>query len=329
MGKLPFERIKREIFVRKEAETSNKYGKKPSDRSVEELLNLGIVNIDKPSGPTSHQVSAYVKQIMKIKKAGHSGTLDPQVTGVLPIAMTKATKVLQTLLRSGKEYVCIMHLHKPVDEYELHKVIGEFVGKIRQLPPVKSAVKREWRYRKVYYIDVIEFVGQDVLFAIGCQAGTYIRKICHDIGKKLGCGAHMAELRRTKAGPFNENDLFSLQDLTDAFHYYNEEGNDKFLRKVVKNVEDAVAHLPKVWVFDTTVDTICHGASLAVPGISKVQSDIQVGDLVAVFTLKDELICYGESKMVSKDMLKDKGLAVITDKVIMQPGTYPKMMHNS
>jgi H/ACA ribonucleoprotein complex subunit 4 len=323
---LPFERIKREVFVRKDAETDFKFGSNPDARPTEELINFGIINVDKPRGPTSHQVSAYLQKILKIKKAGHSGTLDPNVTGVLPTATGRATRIVETLLKSGKEYICIMHLHKPVDEELLKETFKEFTGKIKQLPPLKSAVKREERYRKVYYIEVLDIVGQDVLFIIGCQAGTYIRKICHDIGVRLGTGANMAELRRTKAGPFNESTLCTLNDLTDAYHYYKNEGNDKYLRKLIQPIEKGAEHLPKVWVFDTTVDTLCHGADLKTPGISKVESDIQIDDKIAILTLKGELVAIGPAKMISKDMVKqEKGLAVVVEKVFMLPGTYPKI----
>ena len=150
---LPFEKIKRERFVRKNAKTDPKFGLDPNYRSVEDLINYGVINVNKPRGPTSHQVSAYVKQILKIKKTGHSGTLDPKVTGVLPVALGRATRIVQTLLPSGKEYVCIMHVHKDIDPEKIREAMNSFVGKIKQLPPIKSSVKRQWRYRKIYYID--------------------------------------------------------------------------------------------------------------------------------------------------------------------------------
>ncbi|MBN1544291.1 RNA-guided pseudouridylation complex pseudouridine synthase subunit Cbf5 [Candidatus Woesearchaeota archaeon] len=323
---LPFEKTKRKILVKKQSETSDKYGCSPEARSTEQLLQLGIINIDKPKGPTSHQVSAYVQKILGAKKGGHSGTLDPKVTGVLPTAIEKATRIVQALLVAGKEYICLMHLHKEVPEEQIMKVMKEFTGKITQLPPLKSAVKRQWRERRVYYIEILDIVGQDVLFVIGCQAGTYIRKICHDIGKSLGTGAHMAELRRTKAGPFNESTLATLHDLTDAYWYYKNEGNDRLLRHIVQPVENAVSHLPKVWVMDTTVDTLCHGADLAVPGIAKLESGIEPDQTVAVMTLKQELAALGTAKINSNDMMRrDRGIAVKTKKVFMDPGTYPKV----
>jgi H/ACA ribonucleoprotein complex subunit 4 len=323
---LPFEKARREIIVKKSSETSDKYGCSPEKRPISEYINLGIINIDKPKGPTSHQVSAYVQKIMNVDKGGHSGTLDPKVTGVLPVAIGKATRIVQALLVAGKEYICLMHLHKEVPDEQIRKVMKEFTGKITQLPPLKSAVKRQWRERSVYYIEIPEIVGKDVLFLIGCQAGTYIRKICHDIGVAMKTGAHMAELRRTKAGPFDESSIVTLQDLTDAYWYYKNEGNEKYLRHVVQPVENAVRHLHKVWVFDTTVNAVCHGADLAVPGISKLNSGIEPEDIVAIMTLKDELVALGEARVTSKDIMQyDRGIAVKTRKVFLEPGTYPKV----
>ena len=293
---------------------------------VDEMIDLGIANINKPKGPTSHQVSAYVQKILKIKKSGHSGTLDPKVTGVLPTAFGRGTRVVQTLLTAGKEYVCLMHLHKEVPEGKIRNTIKEFVGKIKQLPPLRSAVKRQERTREVYYIKILEIIEKDVLMVVGCQAGTYIRKLCHDIGKKLGVGAHMAELIRTKAGPFTGNDIVTLQDIADAYWYWKNENNEKYIRKCIQPIENAVSHLPKIFVLDTTVDTLCHGADLNVPGISIAESGIKVDEKVAIMTLKEELVAIGTAKMISKDMAKkEKGLAATTDKVFMLPGTYPKI----
>jgi H/ACA ribonucleoprotein complex subunit 4 len=327
MQLLPSEKIKREILVKRKAETSLKFGKSPEQRTVQELISLGVVNVDKSKGPTSHQVSAYAQKILKVSKGGHSGTLDPAVTGVLPIAFERATRIVEVLLTAGKEYVAIMHLHKEVDENLLRETIkNNFVGKIRQLPPIKSAVKRQWRFRKVYYIEILEIDGKDVLMRIGCQAGTYIRKICHDIGEKLDTGAHMAELRRTKAGGFDESTLVTLQDLADAYSYYEKENNERYLRHCVLPVESAVDHIPKIWVLDSAVNSLCHGMNLKVPGIVKLHTEIQKDDIVAVMTLKDELIAVGVSQMTSKDMLDlEKGLAVDINKVFMEPGVYPRM----
>lgn len=328
MGDLPFEKTKREVMTRIDAVTDDKFGCDPYKRPILEHIDYGIITIDKPAGPTSHQVSAFVKHILHLKKAGHSGTLDPRVTGILATAVGRGTRIVQALLPAGKEYICILHLHSPFDEAKLRDVIAKkFIGKIKQLPPIKSAIKRQMRFRKIYYFDILDIKDQDVLFCVGCQAGTYIRKLCHDIGEAMGTGGHMAELRRTKAGPFNENtNMCTLQDLKDAYFYYEEKGDESKLRKLVKPVEEATAHLGKVWVNDMAVDTICHGATLKVPGIAKVESDIQVDEMVAIMTLKNELVALGQSKMITKDMVRLKrGVAVKASQVFMKTGTYPKL----
>ena len=317
---------KRKVLVKKESSTNPGYGCNPNKRSIKELFDYGIVNIDKPSGPTIHQVSAYVKKILNVSKSGHSGTLDPKVTGVLSVAIGKGTRIVQSLLPAGKEYVCLMKIHREVDEKKLRKTIQGFVGEIDQLPPVRSAVKRQQRKRTIYYIDIIEILGKDVLFRVGCQAGTYIRKLCSDIGDKLGTGAHMAELRRTRAGPFDESTICTLQDLKDAYYYFKEKSKEKELRKIVMPIEKGAEHLHKVWVVDSTVDTLCHGAFLNVPGISKLEQGIKPNDRVAVMTLKDELISVGVAFMTSEEaMKKDKGLFLKPDQVFMEPGTYKKL----
>lgn len=324
MLNLPFEDIKREILVKKESSTDDNLGCYPDKRPTEEIINYGIVNIDKPKGPTSHEVSDFVQRILHIKKSGHSGTLDPAVTGVLPMALGNATRIVQFLLKAGKEYVAIMHLHKEVPEEQIRESMKEYTGKIKQLPPIKSAVKRQVRERSVYYVDILEIDKQDVLFIIGTQAGTYIRKYIHDLGQRLKVGAHMVELRRTKAGPFNEDmNLVTLQDLTDAFWYYKNEDNDKFLRHCIQPIENAVKHLPKIWILDTTVESLCHGVDLKLPGISRLESGIEPDQIVAVMTLKDELVAIGTARMSSEKMFKEiKGIGIAVHKVFMTPGLY-------
>lgn len=325
MTQLPFEKIQREVLVKRDATTSAEFGKKPEERTALERIQYSIVNIDKPRGPTSHQVSEYVQKIFGLDKAGHSGTLDPHVTGVLPIALGRATRITQFLLTAGKEYVGIMHLHKEVSENEIKKAVEKFTGKLMQKVPLRSAVKRQIREREVYYFDILEIDGKDVLFKVGTQAGTYIRVLCHDIGKHLKVGAHMLELRRTKAGQFDESTLVTLQDLQDYYVYFKDEHNDEKLKHVLQPVELGVTHLPKVWITDSSVDPLCHGNALAVPGIARYNSDISEGTLVAVMTLKGELVAVGNATMSPEEIAKtEKGIAVRPSAVFMQLNVYPK-----
>lgn len=306
---LPFESIKRKLLTKRDSEL-----REYKEKSIEELLNNGVICLNKPEGPTSHQVADYIKQILNLKKAGHGGTLDPHVTGVLPIALEKATRIVQTLLPAGKEYICLMYIHSLLPQSQIHQVLKSFEGKVTQLPPVRSAVKRQEREREVYYIDIIEIKEQYVLFKVGCQGGFYVRRLCDDFGKITKVGAHMAQLVRTKAGPFNDNEWYSLHDLKDAI-----EDNKEKIRQIIKPIEYAVQHLPKIYVQDNAIKTLTHGADLHVPGIVKLESDIKVEELVAIMSLDQELVCIGNAKMSSEDILKsEKGLAVKTSKVFME-----------
>lgn len=331
MGQLPFEKEKKEVVEKKSAETSDKWGKKPEEREFSEHISLGVINLDKPEGPTSHQVSDMVKKVLGVKKAGHSGTLDPKVTGVLPIGLDSATKVLISILGAGKEYVCLMHMHKEVPEKKVREVLKSFEGVITQLPPIKSSVKRVERQRNVYYLEILEIDEKDVLFKMGCQAGTYLRKICHDAGVALGVGANMQELRRTKAGPFSEEkDLVSLHELSEAKYLFDTEGKEQALRKCILPVERAVEHLKKMWVIDSAICSLTHGASLKVPGVAKIETKIGNGELVALFSLKGELIALANAKMTSEEILAArKGVAATLARVVMKPDTYPRMWQPS
>ncbi len=245
------------------------------------------------------------------------------MTGVLPIALDRATRIVQVLLKAGKEYVALMHLHKEIPKQKVKNILKSFVGKIKQMPPKRSAIKRRIREREIYYLNVLEIDGKDVLFRIGCEAGFYIRKFIHDVGKRIGCGAHMQQLIRTKVGPFNDKQWCSLVDLKDAYMFWKENKDEKLIRKCVFPFEKAVEHIPKVWVLDTAVDKICHGADVYVGGVSKVETGINKNDMVAVMSLKNELICYGVSLMTTEDVIgKEKGKAIKTKKVFMERGVY-------
>ncbi|MBC7128325.1 MAG: RNA-guided pseudouridylation complex pseudouridine synthase subunit Cbf5 [Thermoplasmatales archaeon] len=318
-------KIKRKRFVKSEEEASPFFGKEPSKRSIEEAIENGVVIIDKPCGPTSHQVAAWVKEILHLNKAGHGGTLDPNVSGVLPIALENATKAIGLMHEISKEYVCVMQLHSNVDEKKLREVIKSFVGKIWQTPPKEAAVKRVRRQRTIYYINIIEMDGKDVLFKVGCEGGTYIRVLCEDIGKKLGVGAHMEELRRTKTGIFEEEDAIFLQELLDAYIFWKEEGKE-FIKKIIYPVETLVEHLPDIIIKDSAVDAICHGANLMIPGVAMVETGIKRGSKIAIKTLKGEVVAIAEALMSTREIIeKDRGIVADTKRVIMKPGTYPKM----
>jgi H/ACA ribonucleoprotein complex subunit 4 len=247
------------------------------------------------------------------------------VTGVLPLALEDATKTIQSFLLTGKEYVCLMALHGDVEEKKVRTVLEEFVGDILQRPPVRAAVKRDVRKRRVYYIRDMEMDGREVLFRVGCQAGTYIRKLVYDIGEVLGVGAHMRELRRTRAGSFTESESFSLYDLMQLSSASSDE-REEVARRIVKPMEAAFEYIPRVYIRDSTVSSICHGAELAVPGVVRLSEGIVPKMSIALFTLKDELVALSKALMSSEQMMKeDHGLAAKTVRVIMPAETYPRL----
>lgn len=305
-------------------------GLKPSDRSVEQLLAAGVINLDKPLGPTSHQVTAWVRDILQIEKIGHGGTLDPKVSGVLPIATGKATRATDLVLKSDKEYVCLMRLHRDRTPEQIRKVMETFVGDIYQVPPLRSAVKRQLRVRTVRSIKILEISGRGVLFRVSCDAGTYIRTLCVDIGEALGVGAHMEELRRNRSGSMLETDSVTLQELKDAHVLWKEEGDDSWMRRIVKPMESLLEPLPKIVLKDSAIDAICHGADLAVVGIAKHEDGLYRGEVVAFISQKGEGVGLGITQMTSLEMARAReGIAARTDRVFMEPGTYPKMWESS
>lgn len=310
-------------IVKSEDKTNPAYGKNPNERTLEEAIKNSVIVVDKNSGPTSHQVSAWVKEIFGLKKTGHGGTLDPAVTGVLPVALENSVKAMPLLMGLQKEYVGVMHLHKEVEEKILRETILNFIGKIKQLPPKKSAVARREREREIYSFDVIEIEGKDVLFQTVTEAGTYIRKLVHDIGQKLGVGANMSELRRIKAGNFSEDQSHSLLEIKDAYEFAKS-GDETKLRKILIPIEHAIPNVKKIFVKDSAINSITNGSPVFVGGISKIEKGIIRGETIAVFSLKEELVCIGIAKMTSEEMFKRKtGVAVRTDRVFIEKGIYP------
>ncbi len=291
-----------------------------------EHIKYGLIVVDKQAGPTSHEIVAWVKRLLELDRAGHGGTLDPKVTGVLPIGLQESTKVVQALLESGKEYVCVMRTHVDVEESRVLKVLGLLVGEIYQRPPVRSSVRRRLRTRVIYRIDYHEGDGRNWLFRVACQSGTYIRKLCYDVGEILGCGAHMQELRRSRSGPFTEADLVSMYDLSEALDLLKEEGDESMLRRVIRPLEDALGLLPKIWVRDSAVDALCNGAALAMPGVLRLSTGIGRGSMVAVLTQKGEAVALMEAEASTEEIVgAEKGIAARPLRVILGRGTYPRM----
>jgi H/ACA ribonucleoprotein complex subunit 4 len=306
--------------------TNDSYGTYCEKRTVQQLLDYGFILLDKPNGPTSHETVAWIKKILNIPKAGHSGTLDPMVSGILPVGLGEATKALIVLLLGPKEYHALGRLHTLPSNEKLQTVLKQFTGKIYQKPPQRSSVLRQTRVRSVYEIDVIEQKERLILMRILCEAGTYIRKIFYDIGEVLGPGATMIELRRTRVSQFNEDsNLVKMHDLVDAYAMWKEKGDDSKLRRILMPIEYVLSELKSVVIRDSAVDALCHGAQLAIPGILEISHGITKGDFVGIYTQKGEVVALAEAILSESEIVENtKGFAFQLRRIIMAPNTYPK-----
>jgi len=248
------------------------------------------------------------------------------VTGVLPITLEESRKIVQALLYSGKEYTCVMKLHGEITEEQVKTTLKEFETTIYQRPPLRASVKRQLRTRRIFCLDFLEMDGRKVLFKVGCEGGTYIRKLCYDMGEVLGCGAHMQELRRTRAGPFIENgDIVTLHDVAYLFMEWQQQKDEKILRKFIQPMEKALALVPKIYIRDSAVDAVCHGASLTAPGVLSLETGISNGSIVAVFTLKGEAVALAKAVASTEEIIDtEHGIIAETRRVLMPRGTYPK-----
>ena len=312
--------------------TNDEYGHNPDKRPLNNLFEYGFILLDKPPGPTSHEVVAWVKKTLGLVKIGHSGTLDPGTTGLLPLGLGEATKALSALTLGPKEYYALARMHSYISANKIEPIMRQFTGDIYQRPPQRSAVRRATRIRTVYSFELLEQHERLLLMRILCQAGTYVRKIIYDLGEVLSPGATMIELRRTRVNDFSEKTerFVRLHDILDAFESYKENKNETKLRLLIKPVEYSLQSLRAVVIRDTAVDALCHGAQLAIPGIIAIPHDLRPGELVGIYTLKGEIVGLAEAIMKSDDIeTETRGFAFVMKRIIMKPNTYPKVWRSS
>ncbi len=291
------------LILRKSA---SEFGKEPSKRSLEEKIRKGVFILDKPVGPTSHEAAAFVRKILGLEKAGHSGTLDYNVSGVLPVLLDESTKAARYLLGSRKKYVCIMHLRTEKSAKEIESTFSRFRGKIFQKPPLESAVAKRLRIREVYGLKLLEIEGKDVLFECDVEGGFYVRKLCTDLGEVLGCGGEMTELRRTYAAGFTEDETHTLQDLSDAFWRWKEKNDPSELDSMVLTLEDAIAKsLKKIVVTDAAIPRVTKGANVGIEDLISLDENISRGESVQVASGKGEVVCFAKALAGSKE-IKEK-----------------------
>jgi tRNA pseudouridine55 synthase len=302
----------------------------PADRSPPTLLPFGVINLDKPPGPSAHQVAGWVRDMVddhlatagvdeRLGRVAPGGTLDPKVTGCLPILLGDAARCARVFDDSVKEYVTVLELHGPPPA-DFDDVLSAFVGPIYQKPPRKSAVKRDLRVREIHTLDVLERDGRQVLLRVRCESGTYIRKLCHDIGLALGTGAHMGALRRTATGHFDDSTLVTLEELADALAFWTEDDETEPLRDVVAPAERALVELPQVHIAPSAAEQVAEGAPVYAPGVLGAAPapeggvEPEPGALVACYTPDGAAVCLGT---LVGDLDAESGVVVELERVLV------------
>uniref|UniRef100_A0A0E0H7P8 Uncharacterized protein n=1 Tax=Oryza nivara TaxID=4536 RepID=A0A0E0H7P8_ORYNI len=304
-------------------------GHSPLKRPIAEYLRYGVINLDKPSNPSSHEVVAWIKRLLRVDKTGHSGTLDPKVTGNLIVCVDRATRLVKSQQGAGKEYVCVARFHAAVpDTARVARALEALTGAVFQRPPLISAVKRQLRVSTIYESKLLEHDADRHLavFWISCEAGTYVRTLCVHLGLLLGVGAHMQELRRVRSGILGETDnMVTMHDVMDARWAMDNFNDESYLRRIVMPLEVLLTSYKRLVVKDSAVNAICYGAKLMIPGLLRFENEIEVGEEVVLMTTKGEAIAIGIAEMTTAVMATcDHGAVAKIKRVVMDRDTYPR-----
>jgi predicted rRNA pseudouridine synthase len=295
-----------------------------SKEPAERIRSGAFLLIDKPRGPSSHQVTAWVRQLLGVGTAGHAGTLDPNVSGLLWVGVGPALKLLPLVLEFPKRYLGVIEFHGPVEPAALAGMLREFTGPLYQTPPVRSAVKRQRRVRTIYRLDRLDSDGARHLVDVVCDSGTYIRTLAVDLGDALGAGAHLAELRRTGTGPFDEPSSVGLPTLSDAVAR-DAGGDPRPLLALLHPMEEVWREFPSVVAKDAAASAVAHGADLAPGGISGIGRPFEEGARVVIVNRRNELLAWGTALRPSTEVRSHApGWAIDCERVFVTPAQYPK-----
>lgn len=317
------------LLVRSSHFTPIPHGCSPLKRDIASYVSSGVINLDKPSNPSSHEVVAWLRRILRVEKTGHSGTLDPKVTGCLIVCIDRATRLVKSQQGAGKEYVAVLRLHEALpDPSKLPRVLETLTGALFQRPPLISAVKRQLRIRTIYESKLLEFDNERHLavFWVSCEAGTYIRTLCVHMGLLLGVGGHMQELRRVRSGAMNENEgMVTMHDVLDAQWLYDNQRDESYLRYVISPLETLLTGYKRIVVKDSAVNAVCYGAKFMIPGLLRFEANIELNEEVVLITTKGEGIAIAIAQMSTVDLSTcDHGVVAKVKRCIMERDTYPR-----
>ncbi|GAW09438.1 putative rRNA pseudouridine synthase [Lentinula edodes] len=317
------------LLIRSSHFTPIPSGCSPLKRDITSYIKSGVINLDKPSNPSSHEVVAWLRRILRVEKTGHSGTLDPKVTGCLIVCIDRATRLVKSQQGAGKEYVCVLRLHAGLPSpAALPRALQTLTGALFQRPPLISAVKRQLRVRTIHESKLLEFDEKRNLgvFWVSCEAGTYIRTLCVHLGLVLGVGGHMQELRRVRSGAMSENDeMVTMHDVMDAQWMYDNTRDESYLRRVIRPLECLMVGYKRIVVKDSAVNAVCYGAKLMIPGLLRYENDISVHEEVVLMTTKGEAIALAIAQMSTVELATcDHGVVAKVKRCIMERDTYPR-----
>ena len=316
-----------EIFFDDKSTTNIKFGCLPLNRSLDELLDSGILLVKKPRGPTSHQLTAWIREILGIKKIGHGCTLDPMATGLLTILCGRATRLTDIILKGDKRYISVIRFGKDIELTDVEEILKNLSGEIYNVPPKESAVKVQVRTRIIKSLKLIDYDQSARIAAIeiSCVAGTYIRTLTRDIGLLLNTSCEMLELHRDQTSIFDETMACDMHQLKDAIFLWKEHNDERGLIKLLTPIESILGEIPSITVKDGAVAAMTHGAPLAKPGIISSSSEFKSGSIIVIKSLKGEAVALAETLVdFDKLMSMKNGHVAIAKSVLMPTGIYPQ-----
>lgn len=313
------------IILDDEAKTDDALGTYPDQKTIEQRLESGFFLLDKGAGPTSHQVAAWVRDMLKLPRLGHGGTLDPFATGVLPLMSGKAMRLTKQILEHNKTYIAVFQFKNEVDQEALGEVMGQLTGRIYNVPPEISAVRVQVRTRKIHDFTLLDQSAKRIVARIRCEAGTYIRTMARDMGLLLDQTVDLKELRREDSGRFGLNDCVQLHEIADAIWLWKECNEGEALLRMLHPTEKLLAGLPRIVVKDSAVAALAHGAPLLRPGLVSIPDNLSSGQNVLVTSIKGEAVCFVKVNTDSKSISTlEKGEIGRPSAVLMNDDVYPR-----
>lgn len=313
------------IILESDTETLAEHGSAPDARTIDQLLEGGFILLDKAPGPSSHQVSAWARDMFGLEKLGHGGTLDPFATGVLPLLAGKAMRLTGTILTHDKTYLAIFKVHGGIDRSALDDAMSNLTGKVYNVPPEISAVRVQVRTRTISEFKILDTEGDSVLVSIKCEAGTYVRTMARDLGLLLNTSVELKELRRPSSGEYTLAQSVTMQQIADAYWLWKERGDETAMRRILHPVETLLKDLPVIVVKDGAAAALSHGAPLLRPGLVSIAEDLKAKQEVLIVTQKGEVVALAQLSVTGSTIQEMKqGEVAKPHTVLMKQDTYPR-----